>query len=108
MCIRSVLARSATALPLGRQGAQVGHQRFYPHRWWSTDRHGVGAIRIVQRHPWPQDIDSRTSAAVWLCEFQLSHNRNLAGIKHLNRLEQVLAAKEVNAHGFDEGLLCDN
>mgnify|MGYP003386631673 CR=1 FL=1 len=39
------------------------------------------------------------------CDYVLSHNAQLAGIKHLNRLDQVLAAAELK-DGY-EGLLCD-
>ncbi len=40
-----------------------------------------------------------------LCELRLAHQPRLAGIKHLNRLENVLAAAE--CAGADEGLLLD-
>lgn len=42
---------------------------------------------------------------VVLCEHRLSHQPKLAGIKHLNRLDQVLAASELE--GAAEGLVCD-
>jgi 4-amino-4-deoxychorismate lyase len=42
-----------------------------------------------------------------LCAIRLSRNTQLAGIKHLNRLEQVLAAQELQASNVDEGLLLD-
>lgn len=38
---------------------------------------------------------------------RLSHNPLLAGIKHLNRLEQVLARQCHSAAAHDEGLMCD-
>ena len=40
-----------------------------------------------------------------LCDYALPHNAQLAGIKHLNRLDQVLAAGELK-EGY-EGLLLD-
>ena len=43
-----------------------------------------------------------------LCEMRLGHNPVLAGIKHLNRLEQVLARAEWNDPDIAEGLLLDN
>lgn len=46
-------------------------------------------------------------AELILCETGLSMQPALAGIKHGNRLEQVLAAREVAAAGADEGLLCN-
>ena len=44
-------------------------------------------------------------ARLQLCQYALPHNIQLAGIKHLNRLDQVLAAAELH-DGFD-GLLLD-
>jgi 4-amino-4-deoxychorismate lyase len=43
-----------------------------------------------------------------LCELRLGHQPRLAGIKHLNRLENVLAAAEVADAGAAEGLLLDS
>lgn len=42
-----------------------------------------------------------------ICTTMLSRNPQLAGIKHLNRLEQVLAAQELQTASVDEGLLLD-
>ena len=41
------------------------------------------------------------------CEIALAIQPRLAGIKHLNRLEQVLARTEWNDPAIHEGLLCD-
>lgn len=41
------------------------------------------------------------------CETRLAIQPALAGIKHCNRLEQVLARAEVERAGCDEGLVCD-
>ena len=41
------------------------------------------------------------------CETTLAVQPRLAGIKHCNRLEQVLARIEAQRAGCDEGLLCD-
>jgi 4-amino-4-deoxychorismate lyase len=45
--------------------------------------------------------------AVRVCELQLATQTALAGIKHLNRLEQVLARAEWSDPSIAEGLLCD-
>jgi 4-amino-4-deoxychorismate lyase len=49
--------------------------------------------------------------AVRWCRTSLGENRQLAGIKHLNRLEQVLARAEwepgADRDAFAEGLMCD-
>lgn len=50
----------------------------------------------------PRDI-----AARW-CQLRLSRQPRLARIKHLNRLENVLARAEWNAPDISEGLLCDD
>lgn len=41
------------------------------------------------------------------CEMRLSRNPRLAGLKHLNRLEQVLARNEWQDDGIPEGLMLD-
>ncbi len=47
------------------------------------------------------------AAEVVLCETPLAIQPALAGIKHGNRLEQVLAARELHYHQADEGLQCN-
>lgn len=42
-----------------------------------------------------------------ICDLRLSHQPRLAGIKHLNRLENVLAASEWSDPEIHEGLLLD-
>lgn len=48
---------------------------------------------------------STDGVTLGLCTLRLSHQPRLAGIKHLNRLENVLAAEECTE--FNEGLLLD-
>lgn len=48
-----------------------------------------------------------TGLRVRWCETQLSTQPLLAGLKHLNRLEQVLARAEWSDPAIGEGLLCD-
>ncbi len=64
--------------------------------------------RILSLHPSPVYPDSYTKEGVdiTLCKTRLSHNPLLAGFKHLNRLEQVLARAEVEL-SFQEGLVMD-
>jgi len=45
---------------------------------------------------------------VHLCQLRLSQQPRLAGIKHLNRLENVLAAAEWNDASIAEGILLDD
>ena len=63
--------------------------------------------RISQLLPWPKWPASWATEGLRLslCETRLAQNPALAGIKHLNRLEQVLAAQEVARCGADDGLM---
>jgi len=64
--------------------------------------------RILSLHPWPDYPQSYMTEGVelTLCKTRLSHNPQLAGFKHLNRLEQVLARAEFTTE-FQEGLVRD-
>ncbi len=64
--------------------------------------------RILQLHPWPDHPPARrqSGVAVRLCATRLGINPALAGLKHLNRLEQVLARAEWQDE-FEEGLMLD-
>ncbi len=55
---------------------------------------------------WPGDPADRGIRAR-LCRTQLAIQPQLAGLKHLNRLEQVLARREWQDDAIREGLLCD-
>lgn len=63
--------------------------------------------RILSAHPWPDYLEryQTDGVSVCYCETTLSENIKLAGIKHLNRLEQVLARNEWNSNEFQEGLM---
>ena len=65
-------------------------------------------VRILQLHPLPANIAHNTQhgISVILCQHPISTNPRLAGLKHLNRLDQVLASMEL-PHGIDEGLMLD-
>lgn len=56
----------------------------------------------------PGDSLYRMGGTVGLCELRLATQPALAGIKHLNRLEQVLARREVDQHGWHEGIVCNS
>jgi 4-amino-4-deoxychorismate lyase len=62
-------------------------------------------MRIVALYAAPDAIKSEVTLR-W-CETRLGRNARLAGIKHLNRLEQVLAQGEQGASMADEGLMLD-
>lgn len=66
----------------------------------------VEVNRIVRYLPRPEIPAEGLRLA--RCATRLGRNPRLAGIKHLNRLEQVLASQELAALGADEGLLADS
>jgi 4-amino-4-deoxychorismate lyase len=65
--------------------------------------------RLLQIHPLPTSyaLASNQGIAVMCCAHPISRNSALAGMKHLNRLDQVLASMELTAE-FDEGFMCDD
>ncbi|MCS6787379.1 MAG: aminodeoxychorismate lyase [Thiobacillaceae bacterium] len=65
--------------------------------------------RIVMVSPMPAQIEAVAArgARLHLCRLRLAEQPALAGIKHLNRLENVLAAAEFDPQDYDEGLLLD-
>jgi 4-amino-4-deoxychorismate lyase len=58
---------------------------------------------------WPAHIEAFRLAGINVryCEQRLSQNSSLAGIKHCNRLEQVLARNEWQSDEYQEGLMLD-
>lgn len=67
------------------------------------------ASRILTLHVLPElsAFNADQGVKVFMCQQRLAKQQTLAGIKHLNRLEQVLAAKEWPGDDFFEGLMCD-
>jgi len=63
--------------------------------------------RILSSYPWPNYSKSYQvdGVAVRYCKMTLSENKTIAGIKHLNRLEQVLARNEWDNNEYQEGLM---
>jgi len=69
----------------------------------------VAPTRIVSAHAYPEQVQSQAHSGIStrLCGLRLAVQPRLAGIKHLNRLEQVLARSEIDQPGVDEGILLD-
>lgn len=63
-------------------------------------------VSLLPERRQPAELITR-GVAVRLCETRLGRNPALAGIKHLNRLEQVLARAEWGDE-YAEGLLCND
>jgi 4-amino-4-deoxychorismate lyase len=73
-------------------------------RGYAPDNSGP-CTRVLQLTSYsPPNTD--LGAKVVLCQHRLSSNTLLAGIKHLNRLDQVIASAQI-PEGFDEGLCMD-
>ena len=64
-------------------------------RWW------------IQAFPWTPPASHRAAARVVCSAVRLGHQPLLAGLKHLNRLEQVLARQQVSPTNADELLMFD-
>ncbi|MEW5965889.1 MAG: aminodeoxychorismate lyase [Pseudomonadota bacterium] len=71
---------------------------------------GADTTRIVLASPLPPHAlpDAPTEVRARWCSLQLARQPRLAGVKHLNRLEQVLARAEWDDPDIFEGLLCDD
>lgn len=66
----------------------------------------VAPTRIVSTHPYPDyPASNQQGIKVVRCKQIVSQNPTLAGLKHLNRLEQVLARSEWNDTDIAEGLM---
>jgi 4-amino-4-deoxychorismate lyase len=61
--------------------------------------------RMVALYPAPADT-APTLTVQW-CDTRMGRNARLAGLKHLNRLEQVLAQNEWRDPAIGEGLMLD-
>jgi len=66
--------------------------------------------RVVLSAPWPiyPSANPTEGVVVRVCNMRLGRNARLAGIKHLNRLEQVLARAEWDDPQVADGLLLDD
>lgn len=84
----------------------------------TRDGHGRGyappsdgsCTRIVSAHPYPEGTTeiAREGVTARVCELRLALQPALGGIKHLNRLDQVLAAAEIRDSNVVEGILLDS
>jgi len=65
------------------------------------------ATRLAIRYPWPVEdpVLQRQGVSVALAAMRLGENPALAGLKHCNRLEQILARNELEAAEAVEALM---
>lgn len=68
------------------------------------------AMRIMATYPWHTYPDTywHHGVSVRMCSTRMGRNAVLAGMKHLNRLEQVMARREWDDPGIAEGLMLDD
>ena len=79
----------------------VGGRGYYPAE--------LNTTRIVQLFPWPTfpSGNAQQGVRVRICQLRLAQQPLLAGLKHLNRLENVIARGEWQDEEIAEGLLRD-
>jgi len=65
--------------------------------------------RLLSIHPKPDyPVEQKNrGVSLGICTTKLGINPLLAGLKHLNRLEQVMARSELNSSRYQEGLMLD-
>lgn len=70
---------------------------------------GAASTRLWDASPLPEYPAESSISGInaRVCKLRLGRQPRLAGIKHLNRLENVLAASELSGSEFSEGLLLD-
>ncbi|HEC73633.1 MAG TPA: aminodeoxychorismate lyase [Methylophaga aminisulfidivorans] len=70
--------------------------------------HPCSPTRIISVHRYPDyPISYKQGITVRFCKHNLAISPTLAGIKHLNRLEQVMARSEWDSSDIQEGLTFD-
>lgn len=69
----------------------------------------IHPTRILSLHPYPDypQVYRQQGIVTRICTTRLGLNPALAGIKHLNRLEQVMGRAEWNDSSIQEGLMLD-
>lgn len=67
------------------------------------------STRILYTSQWPdrQIINAKNGISTIKCRTMLSYQPALAGLKHLNRLEQIIARSEWHSADIKEGIVCD-
>jgi 4-amino-4-deoxychorismate lyase len=69
----------------------------------------IQPTRVISLHPFPEypRAYAKHGISVRFCNTRLGLNPALAGIKHLNRLEQIMARTEWNDPAIQEGIMLD-
>jgi 4-amino-4-deoxychorismate lyase len=69
----------------------------------------IHPTRIISLHPFPDHPSTHAALGIKVrfCETRLGLNPALAGVKHLNRLEQIMARAEWDDPAIQEGIMLD-
>ena len=68
----------------------------------------LSPTRIISVHPFPDyPPEQQTGVSIRLCQHRLASQPRFAGLKHLNRLDQIVARAEWQDTTIAEGLLFD-
>jgi 4-amino-4-deoxychorismate lyase len=106
----ALLADEATTLCSGKTHAvlKIMVTRGPGGRGYGQPTH-IKPTRLLGLYPFPDfpTCYQDSGVAVRFCNYRLSANPMLAGIKHMNRLEQILARAEWQDDSVQEGLLFD-
>jgi 4-amino-4-deoxychorismate lyase len=93
------LSQAVLKLILVRGGISRGYR--------SEDSAGLRKVVSISTLPEYTPRKYLSGVKALLCKTRLSVNPHLAGIKHLNRLEQVLASREWSDSAYSEGIMMD-
>ena len=110
MPAQAVLLREVQTVSAGTQkcAAKIVLTRGAGGRGYAPQA-GMEPTRIVSAHEWPSGIENDALQGVEgrTCDIKLGIQPELGGMKHLNRLEQVLASAEMTDHEASEGIMLD-
>ncbi|MEE4329983.1 MAG: aminodeoxychorismate lyase [Wenzhouxiangella sp.] len=100
-CVRLAVAAASCIVRLTLTRGSGGRAYFPPE--------DVKSRRIAMVRPWPAEIERqrRSGLSATISSIRLPSSPLLGGLKHGNRLEQVIAARECAGSGSDEALLFD-
>ncbi|MDH5546000.1 MAG: aminodeoxychorismate lyase [Gammaproteobacteria bacterium] len=93
-CVASLHTNGVLKLIVNRGDSRRGYR-------CPQDSHSKRVMYYSELPVYPREFTAR------ICRMPLSQNKTLAGIKHLNRLEQVLARREWDDPEIHEGIMLD-
>lgn len=69
----------------------------------------ISTTRIVASYPWPSYPENYSTEGIItkICKTRILANPQMAGLKHLNRLDNVMACQELDRPDITEGIMLD-